>query len=85
AQVAAANPAVNAGFVGQPAAMANPAFVPGQQDAEAAWRYAAVNGQPSPLLPTEIWLVLAVGAVGGVLTVTQLRRRGRPALAWAGH
>ena len=63
--------------------MANPAFVPGQQDAEAAWRYAAVNGQPSPLVPTEIWIMLAVSAVGGALTVSQLRRRDRPAFAWA--
>ncbi|HEX9888272.1 MAG TPA: hypothetical protein VGA69_02250 [Nitriliruptorales bacterium] len=73
-------PVANAGFVAQQGTAANVAMVPGQQDPEAAIRYAATVRGPAPA--AAIWLLLLLGAGSGAGAVGLAARRQRQP-AWA--
>lgn len=60
--------------------MANVAVVPGQEDPEAAIRYAATGQQVVPA--AGLWLLLVLGAGTGLGSAALAARRG-PQPAWA--
>lgn len=66
-------------LVAQPSAAANPAFVPAEEEREAALRLAAVGREPL-LAPWLVWLALAVVACagGGALGRASAARRPSP-------